>query len=548
MGKLESMFSAVPDDLILIKFEETKMGKSTNGMYDQYARSVLKDRRPDAPFFEADRDFKKDSNEIFNVRFGGLGSRYRETPNHPDLFLADTTKDPRAVAGLPDLFRMRPMVERRAKEMAKKMRSQDTQQNERRMTARRMDNMKREVFRRQKNAMNRDKNFFGHTFNNQRAHNNVVMSEDTNALQIFEPTEKTINYNNVAVNSPFRVGSQTAEAGMNVNSMSSQMMGDSSNNKNKFQGIRGDTIKGQQQNVTSQNFVESLQGANKKTPQTPSDIAAIYNSIESTQMLANSNVGFNTRQGFKGDTVSMYQNSIQSEKFIVGPDGLVVRQTAIPTGTIAGQGQIGSQPVIGMFSTGKNKTGFTGDKEVSAVSKYQTLQPTVDTTIASKIAKMMVSSDQSTVHQIAMDIQHSGVGFQGENGSIRLVKGMIPVINNNKLLTSGEHSVSAPEVMQTAGFNAKGYVVSGQQQKIGMTVYQPIEDNTNTAINKKYMMPQFDKSRLDNFEANNDDLFNEQHSYSTGSKRNLHKRRTKYMEQLNDDDLTQENFSSRLRI
>lgn len=75
------------------------------GMMDEHFRSVLKDRTPEKPTLASDlirRD--KHSAEVLSVRHNG--ARTAEIPNHPDLNLSFTDRDPRGVAEGPNMRKM----------------------------------------------------------------------------------------------------------------------------------------------------------------------------------------------------------------------------------------------------------------------------------------------------------------------------------------------------------------------------------------------------------------------------------------------------------
>lgn len=94
-------YGTIPDSVIRQKYEVTNL--TLDNPHDQlnhHFRSVLKDNRPDPNSIEGGdnrRDFQ--SQQQLYLRDGG--NRYENTPYAPDLFLEDTSHEPRDASGQP---------------------------------------------------------------------------------------------------------------------------------------------------------------------------------------------------------------------------------------------------------------------------------------------------------------------------------------------------------------------------------------------------------------------------------------------------------------
>ena len=94
-------YGDMPDEVLLAKYEQTDILEDTS-MDKQYQYSVLKDLRPDKPLFESDQPRKNVySGAALSMRESG--GRSNIFPNHADMFLGFTDRDPRGMASDPDM-------------------------------------------------------------------------------------------------------------------------------------------------------------------------------------------------------------------------------------------------------------------------------------------------------------------------------------------------------------------------------------------------------------------------------------------------------------
>lgn len=128
-GGLAGQYGGIPEDIILRKYEQTETFESPS-MMDDYQRRILKDVRPDAPFFESDQPRAPIRGPDGRVRGGGFQSRSRLTLRHMgkrspyEPYLPDGTfldhqfleKDPRGTVGhKPDFKKYADQSKARAK-------------------------------------------------------------------------------------------------------------------------------------------------------------------------------------------------------------------------------------------------------------------------------------------------------------------------------------------------------------------------------------------------------------------------------------------------
>lgn len=102
---LSGQYGQIPQGIISEKYEVTK-GYEDPYHTDDYHRSILTDTRPDAPFMESDQTrYDTHSEEILSLRHEG--HRTGDAPDHSEMFLELTERDPRGIAVDPDFGKYR---------------------------------------------------------------------------------------------------------------------------------------------------------------------------------------------------------------------------------------------------------------------------------------------------------------------------------------------------------------------------------------------------------------------------------------------------------
>jgi hypothetical protein len=102
---LSGQYGAIPHSVIRKKYEVTK-GYENPYHTDDYQRSILKDTRPDAPFMESDQ-IRYDNHSAERLSLRHEGHRTGEAPDHSEMFLELTERDPRGTAVDPDFGKYR---------------------------------------------------------------------------------------------------------------------------------------------------------------------------------------------------------------------------------------------------------------------------------------------------------------------------------------------------------------------------------------------------------------------------------------------------------
>lgn len=102
---LSGQYGLIPNSVIRKKYEVTK-GYENPYHTDDYQRSLLKDFRPDAPFLESDQ-IRRDNHSEERILLRTEGHRSGEVPDHSEMFLELTEKDPRGIAVDPDFGKFR---------------------------------------------------------------------------------------------------------------------------------------------------------------------------------------------------------------------------------------------------------------------------------------------------------------------------------------------------------------------------------------------------------------------------------------------------------
>ncbi len=100
-------YGDVPSDLLTSKFEETDIGPDEDD-YDNYARGILVDQRPDTLMTAADEPRGRVNASAGRLQLQYYGHRGNaEPPAHPEMFLGFTDPDPRGYAVDPDFKKLK---------------------------------------------------------------------------------------------------------------------------------------------------------------------------------------------------------------------------------------------------------------------------------------------------------------------------------------------------------------------------------------------------------------------------------------------------------
>jgi hypothetical protein len=107
-------YGDMPNQMLMAKFEETNDLYDGEGQYDSYVRDEIIDHTPDAPAYESEetrRDYTASSGVLNTRYYGGRGKE--NSPAHPEMFLSETSRDPRGTATDPNMELMRKQAEKR---------------------------------------------------------------------------------------------------------------------------------------------------------------------------------------------------------------------------------------------------------------------------------------------------------------------------------------------------------------------------------------------------------------------------------------------------
>lgn len=107
-------YGDMPDEALIAKFEETQDLNDSEDQYDSYARGTLSDFSPDVVGLESDmvrRDATASSGLVNTRYYGGRGKV--NTPAHPEMFIGETTRDPRGIATDPNMLELKRQQEAR---------------------------------------------------------------------------------------------------------------------------------------------------------------------------------------------------------------------------------------------------------------------------------------------------------------------------------------------------------------------------------------------------------------------------------------------------
>lgn len=96
-------FGGIPPEYVAKKYEVTQLYEPEN-MLDEHFRSVLKDNTCEPPSLESDQPrYDHGAKNLINVMYEG--SRSKVKPDMPEIYIANTTPDPRGIQTMPDMRR-----------------------------------------------------------------------------------------------------------------------------------------------------------------------------------------------------------------------------------------------------------------------------------------------------------------------------------------------------------------------------------------------------------------------------------------------------------
>jgi hypothetical protein len=266
--------------------------------------------------------------------------------------------------------------------------------------------------------------------------------------------------------------------------------------------------------VQIQDLADGLDGQTNNKSGTPSDVANIYRNIKHDQTFNDlSGQAANSRQGNLGDTVKVAHQAINSESFVTGPDGpLAVNSTGLPQGAGGANRK---------FVQGHETMDITQDASNKCMGKLPSRKSVIGSTEPSHvniyinnaliIAKAMKLPDNRKRRIQMADIQHAGVmlGFMDNDKQhkLRLMKSMLPVVNNHVAAKNSHYFVNDPALAyDNEAVNTPGVQPSQHQSQVGKTDIQLAEDasTSNSVIRTRRLDPH--KSRMGDFAANDDEL------------------------------------------
>ena len=103
----------LPREYVARKYESTCLYEPQDLLYE-FQRNVLRDNTPEAPTLESDMPrYDHGSRNLMNVQYGGSRSKVR--PDHPEIFIGNTTRDERGANTKPNMALYKKGLEYRMK-------------------------------------------------------------------------------------------------------------------------------------------------------------------------------------------------------------------------------------------------------------------------------------------------------------------------------------------------------------------------------------------------------------------------------------------------
>jgi hypothetical protein len=512
MVRYDDEADTFPHETILSKLEVTEMGPIDNhAIYDRFARQQLIDKTPDGVMFESEKNFKKNSKPVLNLRY--RGDPYGKLPSHPELMLADTTPDPRGPDGNPLLYKMREHRAVRARQEAKKMHNQSEQRPEGPLLESQVMRIKQQVNRRYADNIK----FFSRQYENDirgtkaalpdpQGNFKYILHQDIDS-DITEPRP----YDQLMQRNP---GQCLPNYRLKHTAQTDHLFGNDYISMSRHQKRElSKQVVNAAKRVEVQDLSDGLANATNARGSTPTDVAKIYRDICHEQDIPDqSNTATNSRTGVpNGDTVKAATQSTNSESFVTGPEGFRKNKNGAPQGTggVSRDGQ-SDQYMIDITEEFNNKS--TGKLPANKCQVGITEPSHVNVYInnAVIIAKALKMPDNRKRRIQMADVQHAGVmlGFMDTNqNNLRLMKSMLPVINNHAVAQNSEYFVNNPAMAEEfERTNLPGTQPRQHQSKMGISDIDLEDDASNeNSVIKGRQLDTF-KSRVSDFVANDDEL------------------------------------------
>jgi hypothetical protein len=511
MVRYDDESDTLPHETILSKLEVTEMGPiDVYGTYNSYARQQLVDRTPEAVLFESEKNFKRPSKSVLNLRFNG--DPYGKKPNHPELMLADTTPDPRGPDGNPLMWKMRKHREVRSREEAKKMHNQSEQDTEGSLQPSEVMSITRRVNKRYADNIK----FWGRTLENDvrttqadlkdpMSNFKYIMNQDIDS-DLVETRPGGYMQRSLINNFP--------KTDLKWQSQTTHLPGNDYVSMSKHQkGALSKQIVNAAKRVEVQELQDGLEGAKTCKSSTPGDVAKIYRDIKHDQVMNDQSMtAINSRSATHGDTIKTAGQSVNSEGFITGPDGYILNSNGMPTGTGgANRDPLYGHETLDITTDANNRTQGNLPSGRSTIGMSQMGHPNVYINNALIITKAMKLPDARKRRVQMADVQHAGIvlSFNDPHGkdNIRMMKSMLPIVNNHMVAQNSEYFINNPGLAyDTESGNITGQVPNYNQSRIGQSDINLSSDRSNTASVQKSRQRDTFKSPTDAFTANDDSL------------------------------------------
>jgi|JI10StandDraft_1071094.scaffolds.fasta_scaffold82218_2 hypothetical protein len=494
-----------PHETILTKLEVTDMGAFDNKkQYDDFARGVILDRKPEKVLFESDKTVKKQSSEVLHMRYGGRGDRYSKTPNHSDMMLADTTPDERGSSSDPLMFKMRNHTKIRGEQKAKIMPVQSEQDAEASIDPQEAMRMHQQINKRSYNAI---KFFSKQHAADVRATKIVpedplqnfkyIMDQDIES-DLVEPkpndyyTLKT--WGNKAPIMKIRYKTETGHLpGNDYLSM----------NRSQKRELSKQIVNASKR-VEIQELQDGLLSTNTCKANTPTDVAKIYRNIKNDQLMQDQLQSNTTGKSAElADASKAVAKTSTSEGFIESPQGFYMTGNNAPTGH-GGVYRDPQQDQVTIDMTNSDPTrsmgGLPSNKSIVGTSVND--HPSVYINNALMIAKSMKLPDNRKRRVQMANTENAGiiVGFHDtSNQAVKLAKSMIPVINNHTVMNKTEYFINKPqETVNTVSHNSA--LPSDRKNFQSNVQLQP--NGSYEETNKTTRMHDIPKGQTETFGAN----------------------------------------------